>query len=462
MSKKVFLESYGCQMNFSDSEIVASILLNNNYYIVDKLEDAEILLLNTCAIRDKAEKTIRNRLLHVKKNKEKNKNFKIGILGCMAERLKFKLLEEEKLVDLVVGPDAYRDLPNLLKIIENKSKIINVKLSKEETYDDIIPKRIGNNKITALISITRGCDNMCTFCVVPFTRGRERSRHPNSIIEECEDIVNKNYKEVILLGQNVDSYIWFGGGLKKDLNKKNNLKKSQVIYFSDLLIMIAEKFPNLRIRFMTSNPQDMSIKIFYIMKKYANICKHIHLPIQSGSNRILKKMNRQHTREEYLALIKKAKKIVPNIAFSYDIITGFCGETDEDHLNTLSLIQEVQYNFGYMFTYSHRPGTLSYKKMIDDVPENIKKTRLIDIINLQKKISYKIMKSYINQICEVLIEGDSKKNNMFWSGRNSQNLVIIFKKIGLEKIGDFIQVKIYDCTAITLFGNIHYNNHIVI
>lgn len=454
MLKKVFLESYGCQMNFSDSEIIASILSKNNYDIVNELQDADLVLLNTCAIRDKAEQTIRKRLFDLKRNKKQNKNFKIGILGCMAERLKSKLLEEENLVDLVVGPDAYRDLPSLLKKIENQYKITSVKLSKEETYDDIIPMRINKNKITALISITRGCDNMCTFCVVPFTRGRERSRNPNSIIQECEDIVNKNYKEVIFLGQNVDSYIWFGGGLKKDFNKQSNLEKSKVIYFSDLLIMIAEKFPNLRIRFITSNPQDMDVKVFHIIKKYSNICKHIHLPIQSGSNIILQRMNRQHTREEYLELIKKAKKIVPDISFSYDIITGFCGETEEDHLNTLSLIKKVEYNFGYMFSYSHRPGTLSYKKMVDDVPNHIKKKRLIEIINLQQKISYKKMKSYINNIFEVLIEGNSKKNDDFWSGRNSQNLIVIFKKVGLEKIGDFVQVKIYDCTSITLFGYI--------
>lgn len=454
MSKKVFLESYGCQMNFSDSEIIASILLNNQYDIVEKLEDADIVLLNTCAIRDKAEQTVRKRLFDFKKNKKKNKYFKVGILGCMAERLKSKLLDEEKLVDLIVGPDAYKDLPNLLNKINDNKKLMNVKFYQKETYDDILPTRLNKkNKTTAFISITRGCDNMCTFCVVPFTRGRERSRNPYSIIKECENIVNNNYKEVIFLGQNVDSYIWFGGGLKKDF-KKNNFQSSEIIYFSDLLIMVAEKFPSLRIRFSTSNPQDMSIKIFYIIKKYSNICKHVHLPIQSGSNSILKKMNRQHTRESYLKLINKAKKIVPDISFSYDIITGFCGETEEDHMDTLSLIQEVQYNFGYMFSYSHRPGTLSYKKMIDDIPEKIKKKRLIDIINLQQQISYKKMKSYINNIFEVLIEGNSKKNDAFWYGRNSQNLVVVFKKNSLNTIGDFVQVKIYDCTSITLFGNI--------
>lgn len=440
-------------MNFSDSEIIKSILLKNQYHIVDKLQDADLVLLNTCAIREKAEQTVRKRLCDFK-NLKKKKNFKIGILGCMAQRLKAKLLEEEKLVDLIVGPDAYKDLPNLLKKLANKEKLVNVAFSREETYDDIIPIRLNKNQTTALISITRGCDNMCTFCIVPFTRGRERSRNPYSIIQECQDIVNKNYKEVIFLGQNVDSYIWFGGGLKKDFKENNNLKKSQVIYFSDLLIMVAEKFPSLRIRFSTSNPQDMSIKIFDIIKKYPNICKHIHLPVQSGSNTILKKMNRQHTREEYLTLIKKAKQIVPDISFSYDIMTGFCGETQQDHMDTLSLIQEVQYNFGYMFSYSHRPGTLSYKKMIDDVPEKVKKQRLIDIINLQQKISYKKMQTYINNIFEVLIEGDSKKNNNFWYGRNSQNIVVVFNKVKSHNIGDFVQVKIYDCTSITLFGKI--------
>lgn len=453
-SKKVFLESYGCQMNLSDSEIVLSILSNNGYNITQNLNDSDLILLNTCSIREKPEQTIYKRLSDFKSLKTKNPNLKIGVLGCMAERLKSKFLEE-KLIDLIVGPDSYKDLPKLLKETENGSIAINVTLSKKETYEDIQQHlRLRGNGVTAFVTITRGCDNMCTFCIVPFTRGRERSRNPDSIIGECQDLVSKEYKEIILLGQNVDSYIWFGGGAKKDFEKATDIQKTTAIYFADLLIMIAKKFPQLRIRFSTSNPQDMSLDVLHAIEKYPNICKSIHLPVQSGSNSVLKKMNRQHTREEYLELIRKAKKIIPEITFSCDIIVGFCGETEEDHSETLSLIQEVEYDFGYMFSYSHRPGTFAYKKMRDDVSQEIKKRRLSEVIQLQNKISKKKMQNYIGKNFEVLIEENSKKSTDFWRGRISQNAVAVFPKTGKENKGDFVQLRIDNCTSATLLGKI--------
>lgn len=450
-TKKVFLETYGCQMNVSDSEIVLSILLKNGYELTENFNEAILILINTCSIREKAEQSIRNRLAFFKSLKKKNKNIKIGLLGCMAERLKEKFLEEEKLLDLIVGPDAYKDLPNLLKEVENNRNAVNIMLSKTETYADISPVRYLSNGISAFVTITRGCDNMCSFCVVPFTRGRERSRNPNFILDECSDLINHNYKEIILLGQNVDSYLWFGGGAKKDFLKKKYPDK-KLIYFSDLLVMIAKRFPNLRIRFSTSNPQDMSLKVFHAMKKYSNICKHLHLPVQSGSNKILKKMNRQYTREQYIEIIKKARKIVPNISFSHDIITGFCGETYDDHLDTLSLMKEVKYDFGYMFMYSDRPGTFAHKKFIDDIDQETKKRRLKEIITLQNELSKNRMKTYIGNHFEVLIEGNSKKNINFWHGRTSQNTNVVFPKIGTEKIGDFVKIQVNDYVNFTLIG----------
>ena len=450
--KNVFLESYGCQMNFSDSEIILSILLKNGYFLTKNIKYADIILINTCSIRNKAEETIRNKIASLKKYKDKKKQLKIGILGCMAERLKYKLLEEEQLVDLVVGPDGYRDLPNLLNEVEDGRTAINVILSKDETYGDIKPIRFLSNGINAFVTITRGCDNMCTFCVVPFTRGRERSRSPLSILKECNDLVQKGYKEITLLGQNVDSYLWFGGGLKKEFHKKTKYQKIKSVNFYNLLIMIAKKFPSIRIRFSTSNPQDMNIKVFFAMKQYSNICKHLHLPVQSGSNSILKKMNRQYTREQYIELIKKAKKIIPNISISHDIITGFCGETEKDHLDTLSLMKEVKYDFGYMFAYSDRPGTIAHKKLKDDVPETIKKRRLQEIILLQKSITRQNIKNYLGNIYEVLIERNSKKNINFWYGRNSQNNIVIFPKTGKENIGDLVKVKINNFKSFTLIG----------
>ncbi|MCB9202524.1 MAG: tRNA (N6-isopentenyl adenosine(37)-C2)-methylthiotransferase MiaB [Flavobacteriales bacterium] len=453
-TKKVFLESYGCQMNFSDSEIVASILQKQGYNTTSDLKDADLILLNTCSIRDKAEQTVRKRLSEFNSLKKNEKKPTIGVLGCMAERLKAKFLEEEKLVDLVVGPDAYKDLPNLLQETDDGRNAINVILSKDETYGDIQPVRLGGNGVTAFVTITRGCDNMCTFCVVPFTRGRERSRDPHSILNECVDLYEKGYKEITLLGQNVDSYLWFGGGPKKDFEKASDIQKETAINFAQLLEMIAKKLPETRIRFSTSNPQDMSLEVFEAIKKYNNICKYVHLPVQSGSTSVLKRMNRQHTREEYIDLIKKAKEIVPDIAFSHDMIAGFCGETEEEHKDTLSLMEEIKYDFGYMFAYSDRPGTPAHKKMEDDVPHEIKKRRLSEIIELQSQHSLFRMKSYVGKTYEVLIEGDSKKDKNQWKGRISQNAMVVFNKTENENIGDFVQVKINDCTSATLIGEV--------
>ncbi|MDR3272515.1 MAG: tRNA (N6-isopentenyl adenosine(37)-C2)-methylthiotransferase MiaB [Flavobacteriaceae bacterium] len=453
-SKKLFLESYGCQMNFSDSEIVASILVENGYNTTSDFNEADLILLNTCSIREKAEQTVRNRLSAFKHLKKKNPSLTVGVLGCMAERLKTKFLEEEQLVDLVVGPDAYRDLPNLLKETEDGRDAVNVILSKEETYADITPVRLGGNGITAFVTIMRGCDNMCTFCVVPFTRGRERSRDPHSIIHECVDLWEKGYKEITLLGQNVDSYLWYGGGVKKDFDKASEIQKLTAIDFAHLLELAAKAVPNMRIRFATSNPQDMSLDVFRMMAKYPNICRYAHLPIQSGSNQILKVMNRRHTREEYLTLIKEAKKIVPDVAFSQDIITGFCGETEDDHQETLSLMREVEYDYGYMFAYSQRPGTPAEKKMKDDVSHETKQRRLREVIDLQNELSMKRMKSYTGKTHEVLIEGTSKKNENQWKGRISQNAVVVFDKTKAAKAGDLVQVFVYDCTQGTLRGEI--------
>ena len=451
-TKKAYIESYGCQMNFSDSEVVASILSTNDFEITSKPEDASLILLNTCSIRDKAEQKIRKRLNDFNHLKRINSKIKIGVLGCMAERVKHKFLEEEKIVDIVVGPDSYKDLPNLIEKAENNIEAVNVILSKKETYSDISPIRINSNNVSAFVSITRGCDNMCTFCVVPFTRGRERSRDPNSIIDEISSLQKKGYKELTLLGQNVDSYLWYGGGLKKDFSKASDLQKKTSISFDKLLKLIAETFPKMRIRFSTSNPQDMTLEVIKVMMKFENICNHIHLPFQSGSNRILKKMNRLYSREEYIDLIKKIKEFIPNCGISHDIITGFPTETEEDHKETLSLMEYVKYDFGYMFSYSERPGTLASKKYKDDISLNTKKRRLTEIINLQQQHSHTKMKSFIGKTMCVLVEKDSKKSNLKWSGRSSQNNVVVFNKENY-KIGDFVDVKIKDCTSGTLLGN---------
>lgn len=450
--RKLFLESYGCQMNFSDSEIVASILSKEGFSTTNVLEEADLVLLNTCSIREKAEQTVRKRLNQFNAIKKTNPKLLVGVLGCMAERLKDKFLEEEHIVDLVVGPDAYRDLPNLLQELEDGHSAVNVILSKDETYADLSPVRLGGNGVTAFVSITRGCDNMCTFCVVPFTRGRERSRDPHSIIKECKELWENGYKEVTLLGQNVDSYLWYGGGLKKDFKNATEIQKATAVSFANLLDMVATEVPGMRIRFSTSNPQDMTLDVLHVMAKHNNICKYIHLPVQSGSTSVLKRMNRQHTREEYIELIDNIRKIVPDCALSHDMIAGFCDETEEEHRDTLSLMEYVKYDFGYMFAYSDRPGTPAHKKMDDNVPEETKKRRLREIIELQQKHSKERMKAYLNKVHEVLIEGNSKKSDDQWYGRTTQNTVVVFPKTGNEKVGDFVNVLVKDCTSATLLG----------
>ena len=450
-TRKLYIESYGCQMNFSDSEIVASILAKEGFNTTNRLEEADLVLVNTCSIRDKAEQTVRKRLEKYNAVKKNNPKMKVGVLGCMAERLKSKFLEEEKIVDMVVGPDAYKDLPNLVQEIDEGRNAVNVILSKEETYGDISPVRLNTNGINALVSITRGCDNMCTFCVVPFTRGRERSRDPQSILEEIQELVDKNYKEVTLLGQNVDSYLWYGGGLKKDFEKASEMQKATAVDFAKLLDMVAAKFPKLRLRFSTSNPQDMHENVLRVMAKHQNICNYIHLPVQSGSDRILTEMNRLHTREEYFRLIDKIREIIPECGISQDMIAGFPTETEEDHQDTLSLMRYVKYDFGYMFAYSERPGTMAARKMEDDVPEPVKKRRLAEIIALQLEHSAYRTKAQLNKIKEVLIEGTSKKSDAHWKGRTSENTVVVFPKEDY-KPGDFVNVKIIDCTSATLIG----------
>ena len=450
-SKKLFIESYGCQMNMNDSEIVASILAKEGFNTTQNLEDADLVLMNTCSIREKAETTVRKRLQKYNAVKKINPKMKVGVLGCMAERLKAKFLEEEKIVDLVVGPDAYRDLPNLVEEVEAGRDAVNVILSKEETYADVSPVRLNSNGVSAFVSITRGCDNMCTFCVVPFTRGRERSREPKSIIEEIQSMHDNNFKEITLLGQNVDSYLWYGGGLKKGFEKASEMAKATAVDFAQLLDMCATQFPKMRFRFSTSNPQDMTLDVIHVMAKHKNICKHIHLPIQSGSNNMLKAMNRLHTREEYIALVENIYKIIPEMNLSQDMIAGFCGETEQDHKDTLDLMEKVKFSFGFMFAYSERPGTLAAKKMEDDIPLATKKRRLQEIIDLQQKHCLLRTQEKIDTVMEVLIEGVSKKNDKEWKGRTSQNTVVVFAK-GNYKIGDFVNVKIEDCSSATLKG----------
>jgi len=450
-TKKLFIESYGCQMNMNDSEIVAAILDKEGYNTTQILEEADLVLVNTCSIREKAETTVRKRLQKYNAVKKVNKTMKVGVLGCMAERLKEKFLEEEKIVDLVVGPDAYKDLPNLLEEVYEGRDAVNVILSKEETYGDISPVRLNSNGVSAFVSITRGCDNMCTFCVVPFTRGRERSRDPKSVLNEIKTMVDKNFKEITLLGQNVDSFLWFGGGLKKDFKKASEMAQATAVDFAQLLDMCATEFPKTRFRFSTSNPQDMSLDVIHTMAKHKNICKYIHLPVQSGSNAMLKAMNRQHTREEYMKLVDNIYKIIPEMSLSQDMIVGFCGETEQDHQDTLELMNYVKYDFGFMFAYSERPGTLAGNKMDDDIPHAVKKRRLQEVIDLQQKHSLYRTQQHLGKTEEVLIEGTSKKNSTEWKGRNTQNTVIVFPKENY-KLGDFVNVKIENCTSATLKG----------
>lgn len=450
-TKKLFIESYGCQMNFSDSEIVASILAEQGFNTTQNIEEADLVLVNTCSIRDKAEQTVRKRLEQYNNIKKINPSMKVGVLGCMAERLKSQFLEEEKIVDLVVGPDAYKDLPNLLKEVDEGRDAINVILSKDETYGDVSPVRLNSNGVTAFVSITRGCDNMCTFCVVPFTRGRERSREPQSVMEEVGALWKQGYKEITLLGQNVDSYLWYGGGLKKDYAKASEMQKATAVDFAQLLDMVATAYPKMRFRFSTSNPQDMHLEVIEVMAKHHNICKYIHLPVQSGSTRILKEMNRQHTREEYMALVDNIYRIIPEISLSQDMIAGFPTETEQDHQDTLDLMRHCKYDYGFMFAYSERPGTLAARKLEDDVPTEVKNRRLNEIIALQRDMALERTQRFVGQVVEVLIEKESKRSAAHWSGRNSQNTTVVFEK-GNYKPGDFVNVLITDCTSATLIG----------
>ncbi|MFI5164674.1 MAG: tRNA (N6-isopentenyl adenosine(37)-C2)-methylthiotransferase MiaB [Bacteroidia bacterium] len=446
--KKMFLESYGCAMNFSDSEIVASIMAGKGYSTTTDFHEADLILLNTCAIRDNAEQRVRGRLKEYNIAKRKNPKLMIGVLGCMAERLKSKLLEEEKIVDIVVGPDAYRDLPNLIESVEGGQKAVNVLLSLEETYADISPVRLGSNGVTAFISITRGCDNMCSFCVVPFTRGRERSRDPESIVNEAKNLFEQGYREVTLLGQNVDSYLWAEGKAKKELTddeRKNSFS------FANLLEAVAKVSPDLRVRFSTSNPQDMTDDVLHMIAKHENICNYIHLPVQSGNTEMLTRMNRGYSREKYLERIAAISRIVPDAGISTDIITGFCGETDREYADTLSLMDEVRFDFAYMFAYSERPGTMAEKKYKDDVAADIKLKRLQEVIALQQKHSAERTKQGVGKVHRVLVEGVSKKSDERLYGRNSQNTVVVFPRQNFKK-GDYVNVLAKECTLATLIG----------
>ena len=442
-SKKFYIESYGCSMNFNDSEIVASILQTEGFGATTFLEEASLILLNTCSIRDKAEQTIRKRLNIFRSLKKERPGLLIGVLGCMAERLKAKLLEEEQLVDMVVGPDAYRSLPGLIAEAEGGQKGVNVLLSREETYSDIAPVRLDSNGVSAFISIMRGCNNMCTFCVVPFTRGRERSRDPKSILQEAQDLFDRGYREVTLLGQNVDSYHHTAPGSEDSTN------------FANLLEMTAQLSPLLRVRFSTSHPKDITDEVLFTMAKYHNICKYIHLPVQSGSTRILQLMNRTYTREWYLKRIDRIREIMPDCAISSDVISGFCTETEEDHQDTLSIMAYSKYDLSYMYAYSERPGTLAERRYEDDVPEEEKKRRLIEIVALQRSLSQTNYEQQIGKTFEVLIEADSRRSAEDWSGRNTNGKVIVFAKenYNLQK-GDYVMVKVTSATSGTLMGAI--------
>lgn len=449
-NKKMFLESYGCQMNFSDSEIVASIMAERGYSTTTDFNEADLILINTCAVRDSAEQRVRGRLKTFNSLKRKNPKLMIGVLGCMAERVKAQFLEQEKIVDLVVGPDAYRDLPNLIESVEGGQKAVNVLLSLEETYADINPVRLDSNGVTAFISITRGCDNMCSFCVVPFTRGRERSRDPQSILNEAKTLFEQGYREVTLLGQNVDSYLWANGKAKKELSA-DEINKS--FSFAQLLDEVACISPNLRVRFSTSNPQDMTDDVLYTIAKHHNICKYVHLPVQSGSTSMLERMNRGYSREKYLERIAAIRTIIPDCSISTDMITGFCGETDQEHADTLSLMNEVKFDFAYMFAYSERPGTLAHKKYADDVAEVVKKKRLQEVIDLQMQHSAERTRNGLGKIHQVLIEGVSKKSVSRLYGRNSTNTVVVFPKENFHK-GDYVNVLVKEVTSATMLGEV--------
>ncbi len=451
-SRKVFIESYGCQMNFSDSEIVASILREKGFDTTSDLDKADVVFLNTCSIREKAEQTVRNRLLQINALKAKKPEMLVGVLGCMAERLKSKFLEEEKIVDMVAGPDAYRDLPNLIDIVDDGQKAVNTFLSREETYADISPVRLNSNGVTAFISIMRGCDNMCTFCVVPFTRGRERSRDPHSIVAEASDLFSKGYREVTLLGQNVDSYTW--SEEENNKAKMNSRKVGNRVSFANLLERVAQVNPDLRIRFSTSHPKDITEEVLHVMSRHENICKYIHLPVQSGNSRILEMMNRGYTREWYLQCINRIRETLGSeCGISSDMIAGFCGETEQEHEETLSLMDQVQFDFSYMFMYSERPGTLAEKRFKDDIPEELKKRRLSEIIKKQNRHSLESNMRDIGKTFKVLIEGVSRRSDEFLQGRNSANKVIVFPKQNKKK-GQYVNVRVDRCTGATLIGEI--------
>jgi tRNA-2-methylthio-N6-dimethylallyladenosine synthase len=441
--KRFYIESYGCAMNFADSEIVASILNKEGFGATKNAEEADLIFINTCSIREKAELTIRKRLTEFKKLKKEKKGMLVGVLGCMAERLKSKLLEEEKLVDLVVGPDAYRSLPALVVEAEGGYKAVNVLLSRDETYGDISPVRLNSNGVSAFVSIMRGCNNMCSFCVVPFTRGRERSRSAESIIEECKDLFEKGYREVTLLGQNVDSYYF------------HDEKKDSSVTFAMLLEKVALISPLLRVRFSTSHPKDITDEVLHTIKRHENICNYIHLPVQSGSTRILQLMNRTYTREWYMGKVDRIKQIIPDCGISGDIITGFCTEEEQDHQDTLSLMEYSKYDYAYMYFYSERPGTLAQKRYKDDVPLEVKKRRLYEVVDMQNKLSLESNLRDIGKIVEILIEGNSKKSDTDWMGRSSQGKVFVFpKEKHTYKKGDYVMVQAIDCTQGTLLGKI--------
>jgi tRNA-2-methylthio-N6-dimethylallyladenosine synthase len=435
-------------MNFSDSEVVASILAQDGYATTRNIAEADLVLINTCSIRDNAEQRVRNRLTEFQHHKQQNPELVVGILGCMAERLKKNLLEEEKLVDIVAGPDAYRDLPNLISEVGTGQKAVNVLLSREETYADISPVRLDQGGISAFVTIMRGCDNMCSFCVVPFTRGRERSRDPKSIVAECHDLFNKGYREVTLLGQNVDSYRW-------NLSSKGELKNptEEAMNFAQLLQAVANVSPLLRVRFSTSHPKDMTDDVLEVIASNHNVCNYIHLPVQSGNTEVLYRMNRGYTREWYLERIEAIHRIIPDCAISTDIITGFCGETDAEHRDTVSLMEKVQFDYAYMFKYSERPKTLAERKFEDDVPEEIKGKRLTEIIELQTAHSLAANERQVGTIQEVLVEGPSKRSELQFCGRNSRNSMVVFDRKQAEK-GSYVQVKITGCTSATLFGEL--------
>ena len=447
--KKLFVESYGCAMNFSDSEVVASILAEQGYTTTSDEKEANVILINTCSIRENAETRVRRRLTNFKNRKKHEPSLVVGVLGCMAERLKKQLLEEEKLVDLVAGPDAYRDLPNLIEEVGSGQKAVNVLLSREETYADISPVKLDKSGVTSFVSITRGCDNMCSFCVVPFTRGRERSRDPETIIKECKDLFELGYREVTLLGQNVDSYRW-------NLTSKGEIKDDSkpTTNFAELMEMVANVSPDLRVRFSTSHPKDMSDEVLEVIAKYENVCNYIHLPIQSGNTEVLARMNRGYSREWYLERIAAINRILPDCAISTDLITGFCNETDEEHADTISIMKEVKWDFSYMYKYSERPKTLAERRFEDNVPEEVKGARLTEIIDLQQVHSLEANKKHVGRTLKVLVEGPSKRRpDEFMSGRTGHNTKAVFPIGNFEKC-DYVMVKINDCTAATLLGEV--------